>query len=194
MSASHDCLDAAAGIDGRARSLSGERALIRRFRSSDVKAFHAYRNDPGTAEFQGWNVPYSAEEATAFVTWATTAPFGVPGTWCQLAIESQNRCALAGDVGLHFLADDPSAVEIGITLSPPARGGGIADDAVRLGLRHLTDAYAVDRANAWITAENLPSRRLFENLGFTHVDTQASDDGTVECRYLWVTSTRPALP
>lgn len=159
-----------------------------------MKPFHAYRNDPGTAAFQGWNVPYSAEEATQFVAWATTAPFGMPGTWCQLAIESQTRCALAGDVGLHFLADNPGAVEIGITLAPQARGGGVADDAVRLGLRHLTGAYAVDRAIAWITADNLPSRRLFENLGFTHVDTQAAEDGTIECQYQWVTSTRPALP
>ena len=185
MNPEHCCLVDTAAIDSRVRSLRGERALVRRFQPSDVTAFQTYRNDPATARFQGWNVPYSLDEASEFVTWATTAPLGVPGTWCQLAVESRGPCELAGDIGLHFLADEPNVIEVGITLAPHARGGGIAADAVRLALDHLAGAHAVERATAWITAENLPSRRLFETLGFTHVGTQAAEDRTDECQYLW---------
>jgi RimJ/RimL family protein N-acetyltransferase len=193
VSTPHRCLADAAAIDDRASSLSGGRALIRRFRSSDVTAFQAYRNDPASAEFQGWDVPYGIDQASEFVAWATTAPLGVPGAWCQLAVESQHRCALVGDVGLHVLADDPTAVEVGVTLAAHARGGGIATEAVGLALDHLRGAYGIDRAIAWITADNIPSRRLFENLGFTLTGTQAAEDRTVECRYLSVMPTRPSL-
>lgn len=184
MIVDHHCLDEADPIDHRVQHLSGRRALVRRLRPDDAGPFQRYRNDPDTAAYQGWDIPYSVEAATVFVGWAMTAGLGVPGTWCQLAIESTTRCALAGDVGIHFPADDPNGVEVGVTLAPEARGAGIGAEAVALVLDHISRVYAITQASAWITTQNLPSRRLFERLGFTLVATEAADDGTEECHYI----------
>ena len=175
------------GPDGP--SLTGALVVVRRFRAGDVAAFLAYRDDPGTASLQGWDVPYLLERAEAFVTWAATAPLGVAGEWCQLAIQRRDDPGLVGDVGVHTLApgaepDGASSVELGVTLAPGARGAGLANEAISLVCGHLAAELGVRRAIAFVDVDNVASAALFCRLGFVLVATAAGPDGVVEHRFV----------
>lgn len=157
--------------------LLGHRVLVRRFQSGDAVVFQRYRNDPETAAFQGWEVPYTAAQADAFVAWAAGAPLGEPGAWCQLAVERRAGGGLVGDVGVHTLEARPGTVEVGVTLDPAARGEGIATEAVGLVLDHLRRQHGVACAVAWVHVDNHPSAELFRRLGFSVVATEPGEDG-----------------
>lgn len=169
--------------------LTGALVVVRRFRPSDVAAFLAYRDDPGTASLQGWDVPYPPERAAAFVSWAASAPLGVAGEWCQLAIQRLDHPGLVGDVGVHALAsgaepDGASSVELGVTLAPAARGAGLATEAISLVCGHLAVELGVRRAIAFVDVDNEASATLFRRLGFALETTAAGPDGRSEHRFV----------
>lgn len=164
--------------------LEGTKVRIRTFRDTDVEALHAYRDDADTAAMQGWDVPYSRAQAEEFVTWASGAPLAIPGSWAQLAVERRDEPGtLIGDVGVHTLMDEPTTVEIGVTVATAARGAGVATEAVQLVLDHLAAEHGIVRARALIVVDNLPSVALFERLGFEQVGTRMADDGLEEHVY-----------
>ena len=171
------------GLSRAVRPLIGERVVVRRFATGDAGALQRYRDDPATALLQGWDVPYTVAQAEAFVAWAMLAPLGAPGAWCQLAIERRDRPGLVGDVGVRTATDPSATVELGITLTPGARGQGLATGAVDLVLAHLAHAHGVSRAVAWLHVDNQASAALFERLGFTLRATEVAADGTHEHRY-----------
>lgn len=162
--------------------LHGSRVSVRPFTVGDVDGLHAYRDDQETARYQGWEVPYSREAAATFVTWASTSTLGVPGSWCQLAVEAAGTTELVGDVAVHRPMDEPNVAEIGVTLSPAARGRGLATEAVALVLDRLA-ARGVAVARAYILAENVASVALFERLGFARVSDRVAEDGLTEQVY-----------
>lgn len=179
--------------------LTGALVVVRRFRPDDVPAFLAYRDDPGTASLQGWDVPFPPERAAAFVTWAATAPLGVAGEWCQLAIQRLDSPGLVGDVGVHALAPDAapegaSSVELGVTLAPGARGAGLATEAISLVCGHLAAELGVRRAIAFVDVDNVSSVAVFRRLGFTLGATAAGPDGVVEHRFVLELDPRPGVP
>lgn len=163
--------------------LRGPTVTVRPFTDRDTDRLLAYRNDPETARYQGWDVPYSREEATRFTAWASGATLGVPGSWCQLGIERTDEPGLIGDIGIHSLMDEPTVVEVGVTLSPDHRRCGRASEAIRLVLDHLVAAHAVTRARALIVVDNAASIALFERLGFERTATRTADDGLDEHVY-----------
>ena len=112
-----------------------------------------------------------------------TNALGVPGEWCQLAIERQRQPGLVGDVGVLTSADPVGGVELGVTLAPGARGEGLATEAVALVLDHLAAAHGVVLARASLDVRNRASAALFERLGFTRSGTGLAPDGVLEHRY-----------
>ena len=76
------------------------------------------------------------------------------------------------------------AVEIGYGVAPSARGQGFATRAVQLLVRRAFEAPGITRVCAETAVVNLPSRRVVEKAGFSHVGRRdTADDGTVDC---WV--------
>lgn len=149
-----------------------ERLLLRRFATSDLEAFHAYRNDPEIARYQSWDGMTRAA-AASFLRKQAKARWGVPGRWFQVGIALRPSDeligeligGLIGDVGL-CLRDDVRSAEIGFTLARAHQGRGYAGEAVAELIRQLLDIPTIERIEAVTDARNLSSIRLLCRLGF----------------------------
>ena len=145
--------------------LTTERLKLRSFQTQDIEPFSAYRSDPAVAQYQGWEAPYSIEQATAFVAEMQNCVLGTPGEWYQIAIEREVDGQLLGDVAVHTLAEDGKQAEIGFTLARDYHGQGFAREAVTAVFTHLFTQLNFHRLIAICDVENIASQRLLERLG-----------------------------
>lgn len=146
--------------------LETHRLLLRPFRDGDAATFAAYRSDPLVARYQGWDAPFTLEQATAFVASMMQAEPGRPGAWFQAAIERRADGAMLGDCAFQVLADEPQQAQIGCTLARAHQGQGIAAEAVSRLVEYLFADLGLHRVIGVCDLENQASRRLLERLGF----------------------------
>lgn len=145
--------------------LRSPRLSLRQLRPDDVAALACYRGLPDVARFQSWNTFGPADAARLITDQATVAP-DTPGTWLQLAVTLAESEEVVGDCGIHFRADDPRQVELGITLAPDHHGHGLATEAVEAVLGWVFGQLRKHRASAVTDAANVAATRLFERIGF----------------------------
>jgi RimJ/RimL family protein N-acetyltransferase len=145
--------------------LETPRLILRPFQESDLEAFAAYRSDPQVARYQGWEAPYTLEQAAAFIREMQSTRPGAPGAWYQIAIERKSTPGLIGDCAFHILANEPRQAEIGFSLSSAFQGQGYATEAVRRLLDYLFGELDLQRVSAICDAENTASARLLERVG-----------------------------
>jgi len=141
------------------------RVTLRRLILDDAPAIAAYRSDPDVARYQSWET-YPIERAEELCRTQQAIAFGAPGTWAQLAIVRNEDGAVIGDCGVHFLADDPRTIELGITMSTGAQGKGFAREALAGVIEHVGVRMGVNRVRARVDTRNTPALRVFERLGF----------------------------
>jgi len=145
--------------------LETERLILRSFRSADAEPFAAYRSDPLVAQYQGWEAPYALETARLFCVEMSRRPVGIPGEWCQLALELKVGGEMIGDVAFCILKEDNFQAEIGFTLSRRYQGQGYATEALRRLLAYLFDELQLHRVRANCDPQNTASSRLLDRLG-----------------------------
>jgi len=141
------------------------RLLIRRFCSEDVPSFAAYRSDPSVARFQGWDVPYSIDDADAFVAGLVGAHPDTPGEWFQFAVVECASGSLIGDVAALVDADDARLATVGVTFAASAQGQGYATESVAWLLDYLLVEREKHRVAAVCDARNSDAQKLLERLG-----------------------------
>lgn len=146
--------------------LLSERLVLRRFRPGDSAAFAAYRTDPAVARFQGWDAPYSLEQAEQFVRELQAADPDTPGKWFQFAVASRLDGGLLGDCGTGVRLDDPRQAEIGFTIAPGHQGNGYAREAVRRLLGYWLGERGKHRVTAVCDARNIASATVLRHSGF----------------------------
>ena len=144
------------------------RLVLRRFRSSDAAAFHAYRNDPEVARWQSWDGIEPAA-AVAFVREMETAPLGVPGRWFQIAIGDRAHGALLGDCAFCVSRDAPEA-RIGFTLARAHHGRGYGFEAVSALVGWLFGSTPIERVVADTDPANQRSWKLLERIGMRRIE------------------------
>jgi aminoglycoside 6'-N-acetyltransferase len=144
--------------------LETPRLRLRSFEPADLEAFAAYRNDEAVARYQGWNTPYTPEQAQAFLEEMQRVPAGTPGSWYQVAIERKNDVALLGDCAFK-LSNDARQAEIGCTLAQLYWGSGYAAEAVHRLLAYLFGELGLHRVYANCDVENLAAKHTLEQLG-----------------------------
>jgi RimJ/RimL family protein N-acetyltransferase len=88
--------------------------------ASDVLAMYKYRANPEVYRYQSFE-PGSVDDVEEFIGGLSTA-LDTPGSWFQFAIRLQESGLLIGDLGTHFMADDPHQVEIGFIVAPIYQG------------------------------------------------------------------------
>ena len=142
--------------------MSNGRVSLRALAVDDVPALVAYRNDPSVVRFQSWS-SYSEERARALVSEMASSAPGRDGTWHQWGISFEG--ALVGDIGLRTF-DEARQGEIGFTLSPAARGRGLAFEACRLVLALAFGELNFHRVIAAIDPANVAAAALLTRLGF----------------------------
>jgi signal transduction histidine kinase len=109
--------------------LGDEVILLRPPVPADAAAIAAACADPEIARWIPVPVPYTIEDARAFIEGATED--WSTGASATFAIVDRARDELLGMVGLHR-GDRPGRVSVGYWLAPGARGRGAATRAVRL--------------------------------------------------------------
>lgn len=147
-------------------SLNTSRLSIRRFLADDLADLVEYRKDPGVARYQDWDDDWSLSDARAYLERPGEPEFGTQDEWNQLALVDRRSGRLCGDIGVHFVADQPSTVEVGITLSSDFQGLGLAAEAMRAVVGWLFSEFGLHRVFAQVDARNAAARTLLASLGF----------------------------
>lgn len=140
------------------------RTRLRRLAVADLARFQAYRNDPQTGRWQGWQ-PMDELAARAFLQDVATRPFGTPGHWFQMAISERESDALIGDIGVQLHGGAGLVAEVGFTLAPAAQGRGLASEAVGAVVAWLLAHAPAQRVVAVADTRNAASLRLLQRLG-----------------------------
>jgi len=145
--------------------IATERLTIRPMRADDVEPLWERRNDPSTAEFQNWTLPYARERAQQLVDEMVAHDGVAPENgWFQLAVDDRVDGSPLGDVAIG-LSFDGRCAEIGYTIDARARGRGIASEAANAVITWLFDVGGVARVSAMMHPENLASVRVAEQNG-----------------------------
>ncbi len=146
-------------------SLLSGRLQLRRLNANDAAPMSAYRGLADVAKYQSWD-SFGLQEAEKLIEAQAGVPPGAPGTWLQLGIALPPSGQLIGDCGIHFLAQEPRHVELGITLAPDQRGRGLAIEALGRVLDYVFGTLGKLRAVATVDQKNKPAAKLFRALGF----------------------------
>ena len=145
--------------------LETQRLCIRQFQDSDLELFWAYRNDPDIARYQGWDVPFSRENASEFVAEMKAKEPDVRGEWFQVAIEARSSGEMIGDLA-YFLKTDDSQAYIGYTVARPHWRKGYGLESARRLLDYLFAELGLHRVIAITDVENVSSFSMLDRLGF----------------------------
>jgi RimJ/RimL family protein N-acetyltransferase len=143
--------------------LETPRLVLRRWRPEDLETLVAWNANPELMEHMG-KLSFTREETEAFLTrfedhWAAHG-FGV---W---AAEDKESGALVGRVGIAYHRSWPHDPEIGWLIDVPWQGQGLATEAGRACVDYAFGELGFQRVVSICTAENVPSRRVMEKLGF----------------------------
>ncbi|MBL8948486.1 MAG: GNAT family N-acetyltransferase [Myxococcales bacterium] len=145
-------------------SLRTRRLVLRPLLPGDAPALVAYRDLPEVARYQSWT-SFDLDTATRFVARQADVIPDTPGSWLQLAVVLAATDEIVGDVGLHFRADDPQQMELGITLAPAHQGVGLGREAIEALLGYAFGTLGKHRVIAITDADNDAAARLFERVG-----------------------------
>ncbi|MBI1363908.1 MAG: GNAT family N-acetyltransferase [Proteobacteria bacterium] len=135
-------------------------------RQDDAAALFQYRSDPTNARYQSWQ-PKTESEAAEFIrSLPPVLNFNQAG-WYQLALRYTRTKTLVGDIGIHVVADDPTMVELGITLAKDWQHKGLATVACTDVIKQVFAA-GKTCVNVSCDPRNTASIRLWQRLGFRH--------------------------
>lgn len=155
--------------------MASERLVVRRFSFDDVARFHAYRNDPEVARYQGWSLPYDLIDAEILGIEMAAAPLFRLGEWTQLAIATAvNPAHIVGDIGIRIEALEPTA-EVGFTIAPEFWRNGYASEALSAVVEHLLGELQLVRAVAFSHQDNDAAHRTLERAGLRFVTTDGDE-------------------
>ena len=145
--------------------LETDRLILQPLKEKDAGILFAYHAHPEVARFQSWHVK-NASDALHFIKGHEGFDFGVPDTWYQVGIYLKSTPELVGDIGVHFLHENPKAVEIGYTIAPEHQRNGYAFEAVSKLLEFLFAEYGASTVIAVTDHQNQPSMGLLARLDF----------------------------
>ena len=163
-------------IPDRIPGADGASFVLRRMRESDLPVMVAYRSRPDVAQYQSWDTDWDADAARRLYTSDRLMTHVVAGEWTQMVVEEVASGEACGDVGVHFVADQPDTVEIGVTLAPQYQGRGAATQSITSLLGWLFDELGTHRVVGQADERNAPVRRLLDRLGFRHEATFVDAD------------------
>ncbi len=163
-------------LPDRIPSSEGAAFALRRMLETDIAAMVAYRSDPAVARYQSWDSEWGINEARELFEADRATTHGSPGEWVQLVVEEAATGAVCGDVGVHFVDDQPRTVEVGVTLAPAYQGRGAATVSLNSLLAWLFDDLGAHRVLGKADVRNRQVRRLLDRLGFRHEATFVDAD------------------
>lgn len=152
--------------DAKPFLLETQRLTIRSFCDEDLDTFLAYRNEPDVARYQGWNIPYTREQAVEFINEMKNKNPDEPEGWYQAAIVIKENGEFIGDGAFFIKKDENRKAYIGCTIMQKHWRKGYGLETTRRLLSHLFDVHAIHRVVAETDVENVGSYTTLERLGF----------------------------
>ena len=146
--------------------LRTDRLIIRPVEPADLDALVARRNDPETARYQSWTVPFPRDTAERLLAGAAAMEGPEDDEWWMATIVRIDDGAIIGDLAVHPTWGGRS-VEIGYNLASDQRGSGFAVEATEELVRYLFQDYGAKRISAMMHPENIASTMVAERIGFT---------------------------
>lgn len=105
------------------------------------------------------------------------------GAWVTGVIWDESDRVAVGRAGYHGPPDPAGMVEIGYAVDPAYRRRGYARAALEVLLRRAAEEPAVRTVRVTIGPDNVASRRLASQYGFTEVGEQWDDEDGLEIIY-----------
>jgi len=155
--------------------LRGKRVVVRPVSDADVPLLAAWAADPGKASgsFQRFQLEHGRLLTGLYAQGGLIARDS--GFLIAELEAEQKAIGFVRYNSSQFPDPDIAGMDIGYGIAEPEyRGKGYATEAVALLLDYLFAGYPVERVSAYTDAENAPSRRLLEGLGFTCEGTMRS--------------------
>jgi RimJ/RimL family protein N-acetyltransferase len=156
------------------------RTTLRMMTSDDAEVVAAYRSDPEVARYQDWDLPYTAETASARLADVPADADVELGAGHSIAIDVDG--VVVGDVyvGLH---EAGGVAEIGFTLAAEHQGRGYASEAAGSVVEALFDQFDLVRVHGQLDPENIASQRTLERIGLVF---ESQSRRSFRCRGEWV--------
>jgi [ribosomal protein S5]-alanine N-acetyltransferase len=170
-----------ASANARPVVVATERLVLRWLDAGDADFILELTNDPDWLRFIGDRGIRSIEDARRYIEDGPVAMYARLGFGLYAVEVAEGvTIGICGLVKRDWLDD----VDLGFAFLPRFRGAGYAHEAAAATLTHARTTLALKRLLAIVSADNLPSRRLLERLGFTFERMQPPDgkDGEV-CVY-----------
>lgn len=145
--------------------LQSARLTLREFRPQDAPALFDIYRDAVSMQWFGSEPLQTLAQAEAqvalFIGWQQ-----LPSPWLRWAVESRADQQLAGSCGLFKWNRGWRSCTLGYELAPAYRGQGMMREALQLALDWGFANMALNRIEAQVHPDNLPSIRLLQGLGF----------------------------
>lgn len=155
-----DVLRALPGLPG----LSGRAVRLRGPRADDIDAIFALFSDPTTMRW--WSRPPMRQRSEAAAYLDSIARGLAERSFINWLIADAIDDSAIGTCTLYDIQVPHLRAGIGYALSSERCGRGLAGEAVGLALRWGFGQLGLNRIEADVHPDNLPSRRLLERLGF----------------------------
>ena len=135
---------------------------LRGWRDTDVPAIAAMMDEPEIARFTRAPSPYRERDA---IEWRALHPAMLRRREAlPLALVTATGDELIGSMLLRFWGEGRG--ELGYLVAAAARGRGLGTRAVRLLARWAFEAHGIERLEAHVQPDNMPSLALAERVGF----------------------------
>ena len=147
------------------KQLCGKDVFLRALEPEDLEFLFALENDPGIWEISGTLTPYSRKVLRQYLEKAHRDIYGEKQL--RLGICRQEDGARIGLIELFDVDPRHQRAGVGIVIAETdARNKGYGSQALELVCRYAFEVLQLHQLYAGVAADNAPSLRVFQKLGF----------------------------
>ncbi|MBM3579788.1 MAG: GNAT family N-acetyltransferase, partial [Alphaproteobacteria bacterium] len=139
--------------------------VLREKQEADVEDFFRYYTDPEVNKFILCQIPQTLEDSRRELHYWRSVFYQNDGIYFAIADKQSGR--MIGSIGLTSLNTYQSRVEISYDLAQEYWRRGITSRAIKSVVDYAFDVLRVNRIEASVSCENLPSKNLLIKCGFT---------------------------
>lgn len=161
--------------------ITGEKVVLREYRSEDLSALRAWVNDDSTTRYLGsaYRRPQTWEQTEEFLNMRLNGDCGGE----SYVISDAKTLKYLGQCDLMFVDFIARKAEIALLLLPEARGKGVAQEALTLLCNYAFRTLNLRRITLKCAAENENALKLYAKCGFQE-EGRLKEDLFIDGRYM----------